>query len=454
MGSEQFVFVDIETDGGSAERGRAIEVAAIKVVDGKIIDTFRSLINPGSDIPYRITKLTGISTADVANAPYFADIASQLHDFMIGSIFVAHNVLFDYSFLKHEFARCDMPFTPKLFCTVKMSRALYPEHKGHSLEKIIARHAIPVSSRHRAYDDALAMYSFVVLAVNQKGADAFANNLALQLKTQSLPPHVDEQSILSLPETPGIYIFEDDQGAPLYVGKSVNIRARVRSHFTNATRVAKEMNMTLRSHNITYTETETEVEALLLESAKVKELRPLLNRKLRRSISQCLVIKQTDDAGYAIFTAENHDIANYANLENVYGVFTSKRSAKSSLESIARTYQLCPKLMGLETAKNACFRTQLGLCRGACLGKESAELYNQRVELALDRLKIETWPYESKVSVAISSFRSLVIDQWIPQGIYDQQTGDYIELPRAFDMDVYKIIRSYIRTHNPSIRLL
>jgi len=454
MGSEEFVFVDIETNGGAGERGRVIEIAAIKVCDGEIIDTYQSLINPGSDIPYWITKLTGITTADVTGAPYFPDIAHELYEFMHGCIFVAHNVLFDYSFLKREFSAVDLTFSPKLFCTVKMSRALYPEHKGHSLEKIITRHNIKTSARHRAYDDALAMYEYVQITIATKGDEAFTDNLALQLKTKSLPPHVDEQIILNLPDTPGVYIFEDDQGAPLYVGKSVNIRSRVRAHFTNATSIAKEMKMTLRSHNITYIQTETEVEALLLESAKVKELQPLLNRRLRRATSQHLVIKHINEEGYATFTLESHDVARYSNLENVYGVYTSKSSAKTSLESIGRTFQLCPKLLGLEPAKGSCFRRQLGLCRGACEGIESPDRYNLRVELALEKLKIDAWPYASKISVAISALRFLVIDQWIPQGVYDQASDSYTELTHNFDMDVYKIIRAYIRANKPRIQLI
>lgn len=454
MDGAEFVFVDIETNGGTGDRGRVIEVAAIKVAGGEIIDRYTSLVNPGSDIPYWITKLTGITNADVAQAPFFADIAERLHAFMQGSIFVAHNVLFDYSFLKREFAAIGLAFTPKLYCTVKMSRALYPEHRGHSLEKIIARHNITTASRHRAYDDALAMYEYVKLTVASKGASAFQANLALQIKTRSLPPNVDEQIILSLPDSPGVYIFEDDTGAPLYVGKSVNIRTRVRSHFTSATSVAKELKMTLRSHNVRYIQTETEIEALLLESAKVKELQPLLNRKLRRATTQHLVIKHATDGGYLSFAIESHDLSQYQNLTDVYGVFPSKSSAKSALESIARTYQLCPRLLGLEPGNGACFRTQLGLCRGACVGKELAGSYNKRVEFALERLKIDTWPYPSRVSIAISPLRSLVIDQWIPQGIYDAEHETYTELQHAFDIDVYKIVRSYIRAHKPLVRLL
>lgn len=451
---KSFVFVDIETNGGSGERGRVIEVAAIKVQGGEIIESFQSLINPGSTIPYWITNLTGIDNNDLSGAPYFHEIADQLYSFLEDSIFVAHNVLFDYSFLKREFAQCDYRFVPKLFCTVKMSRALFPEHKGHSLQKIIERHNLAPSSRHRAYDDALMMFEYVKIALAQKGSEAFEANLALQLKTKTLPPNVDEQIILSLPETAGIYIFEDDTGVPLYVGKSVNIRSRVRSHFTNATSIAKEMRMSLQSHNVTYIQTETEIEALLLESAKVKELQPVHNRKLRRKKTQHILVKSTDEHGYLTFSIESHDLSQYNSLENVYGVFTSKNNAKVKLEELARTYQLCPKLLNLEKTQGSCFRRQLGLCRGACVGKESPASYNTRVELALERSKIETWPYKGSVSVKISSSRSLLIDQWVPLQIYDSDSDNYTSLDGSFDIDTYKIIRSYIRVHSPQIRLV
>lgn len=206
MEKESFVFVDIETNGGSSARGRIIEVAAIKVLDGEIIDTYQTLVNPGSNIPYWITNLTGITTNDLVHAPHFADIAYELFEFLQGSVFVAHNVLFDYSFLKREFAASNYQFNPKLFCTVKMSRALYPEHRGHSLQKIIERHRLTAAHRHRAYDDALAIYNYTKLAISQKGFGAFASNLALQLKTRTLPPNVDTETILNLPETTGIYV--------------------------------------------------------------------------------------------------------------------------------------------------------------------------------------------------------------------------------------------------------
>lgn len=448
------VFVDIETNGGSGARGRVIEVAALKVEGGQITDQFQTLINPGTSIPHWITRLTGITPGELTEAPSFVDIAPQLFDFMSGSVFVAHNVLFDYSFLKREFETVGFTFRPKLFCTVKMSRALFPEHKGHSLQKIIERHGLNPTARHRAHDDARAMYDFVTIAIASKGIDAFTANFSLQLKTRSLPPNVDEQSILELPETSGVYIFEDDSGMPLYVGKSVNIRSRVRSHFTNATTIAKEMRMSLQSHNVRYIQTETEVEALLLESAKVKELQPVFNRKLRRNKTQHILLKSTDSDGYLTFKVESHDLSQYNTLEDVYGVFTGKNQAKLKLEEIARTYQLCPKLLGLEKTKGACFRRQLGLCRSACIGLETPQQYNARVEFALERTKLETWPYQGKIAVAISSVRSMLIDQWIPQQIYDQESDSYTQLDNNFDIDTYKIVRTFIRNNRTAVKLI
>lgn len=454
MFEQPWVFVDIETNGGHGARGRIIEIAAIKVIDGAIIDEYRSLVNPGESVPYWITRLTGINDSDLVHAPYFDEIAATLSDFLTGCIFVAHNVLFDYSFIKRELEAAGYVYQPKLYCTVKMSRALYPEHRGHSLEKIIARHGIQPTHRHRAYDDAKAIYEFALLALREKGYDALRANVVAQLKTRSLPPHVDHDLILSLPESPGVYIFEDDAGMVLYVGKSINIRARVKAHFTSATAIAREMKMALASHNIRYISTETELEALLLESAKVKELQPVFNRKLRRKKTQHIIVRHTDRQGYLGFTIESQDLADYAKLDRVYGVYTTRIQAKNALESACRSYQLCPKLLGLEKSLRFCFRYQLGLCKGACGGLESAAHYNQRVEFALERMRIEAWPYDSKILLPISATRSIVIDQWVPLGIYDTQDESYASLSHSFDIDTYKILRSFIRLHRARVTRL
>lgn len=182
MFDEPVVFVDIETNGGMAgARGRITEIAAIRVEGGEAVETFTSLVNPGGPLPDWITDLTGITDADLVQAPYFDEITESLKRIFDGAIFAAHNVNFDYSFLKDHFSRVGYNYRPKLFCTVKLSRALYPEHKGHSLEKIIGRHNIAVEDRHRALADTQAIYDFTKLAFEEKGKVLFEAAKAKQL---------------------------------------------------------------------------------------------------------------------------------------------------------------------------------------------------------------------------------------------------------------------------------
>ena len=450
------VFLDIETNGGSGERGRITEIALIRVENGEVVEEFSSLVNPGGSIPYWITKLTGITNEDVADAPYFDEIAAEVYRILDGAIFVAHNVRFDFSFIKRQLEALGYIFRPKLFCTVRMSRALYVEHKGHSLEKIINRHKIIVKGRHRAAADAQAILDFTRLAIQEKGYEAFQNAVALQMKTKTLPPNVDEAAFAQLPQGPGIYIFEDSDGSPLYVGKSVNIRSRVMSHFANDTKIAKEMKLSLTSHNISFIETETEIEALLLESAKIKELQPIHNQLLRRTTKQAVLVKQEDENGYATISIESRNLNEETELDSIYGVYTSRMKAKSRLESLMQTFQLCPKLLGLENSKGRCFRSHLGLCKGACAGQESPENYNRRVEYALERSKIEAWPFKGALSVKISQTKALIIDQWVIKGYLTAVEDSEPQLERlvnGFDMDTYKILRAYLRNHTLDTQL-
>lgn len=455
MFSQPVVFVDIETNGQMGSSGRIIEIGILRVENGEITDTFASLVNPGSSVPVWIERLTGITNRELADAPYFDELADEIQKLLDGAIFVAHNVRFDFSFVKSHLKALDITYNPKLFCTVRMSRALYPEHKGHSLEKIIARHNITTGARHRAYDDAKAAFDFMQLAIKEKGMEAFEENVRLQLRTRSLPPHVNEASINALPASPGIYFFNDQDGRPLYIGKSINIRSRVRSHFAGDTNIVKEMKLSQRSYSIDFIQTDTEIEALLLESAKVKELQPIFNRQLRRKSMQSVLMKKMTDDGYITIRIEDRDLGELTNMDDVYGVYPSKRNAKAALETAAKTFQLCPKLLALEKASGACFRYQLGLCKGACLGKEAPELYNRRVELALERSKVESWPFASKIAIRISDAKSLIVNQWIIEGIVHHEFEPVFKaVSNGFDIDTYKILRSFVRTHKSKIVLL
>ena len=263
------VFVDIETTGGSYRNSRVLEVAAIRFENGEITKEFSTLVDPGTRVPPVITSITGITSGDIVGAPKFEDIADELLEMLDGAVFVAHNVRFDYSFLKQEFAMVGSSFNPRLLCTVRLSRFLYSDQKGHSLEKLIARHSIPVLERHRALEDARAILYFSQLAYDHHGPDSFAAALTHQLKSQSLPPHLDLNELERIENVPGVYIFRDEVNQPVYVGKSVTLKKRVLSHFQSTS--PKELKISQQVHHVETIPTGSELAALLLESKMVKE---------------------------------------------------------------------------------------------------------------------------------------------------------------------------------------
>ncbi len=454
MFDQPVVYLDIETSGGSFARSGILEVGAIRVEDGQVVQEYTSLVNPGTAIPFWITNLTGISENDLVHAPYFEDIADELNTILDGAIFIAHHVRFDYSYIKRQLEACGYAYNPKLLCTVRLSRALYPEHKSHSLEKIILRHAIKVGARHRAFDDAKAIKEFAELAYAEHGQEKFAYAVSRQLKTRPLPPNLDESYLENVGNKPGVYVFEDEVGQPIYVGKSVNIRNRVLSHFNADTKLNKEMKLSQTVHKLRVIETSSELEALLLESKMVKELLPVHNRKLRRNKSHLVLVKDVNEQGYTTISVETKDIAQFSDMDRIYGVYTNRSKAKNALEDKLRTYQLCSKLLGLENTKGACFLLQLGKCKGACVGKEPAKAYNARVVIALERSKVESWPYKSAVVISTGTGNSIVVDKWVVLGYLEpvEEAEPYFRpVERTFDIDTYHILRSYIKTHFSSL---
>jgi len=444
------VFVDIETTGGSYRNSRVLEVAAIRFEDGKIVKEFSTLVDPGTRIPPIITSITGITERDIVGAPVFEDIADELLEVLDGAVFVAHNVRFDYSFLKQEFAMIGTTFSPRLLCTVRLSRYLYSEHKGHSLEKLIARHSIPVLERHRALEDARAILYFSQLAFDQHGPDNFADALTHQLKSQSLPPNLDLNELETIENVPGVYIFKDETHQPVYVGKSVTLKKRVLSHFQSTS--PKEVKVSQQVYHVETIPTGSELAALLLESKLIKELKPLYNRMLRRVSTYAMLVKKEQD-GYSNLAVVSGNVDNETDLSTIYGVYSNRVKAKQTIIELTRTYQLCPILMGIEKGKSACFSYSLGRCKGACIGKEDAASYNARFETALERSKLSEWPFDGSIIVPVNEAgETVVINNWIVQRFNDEDGNELIiDAEPNFDLDEYKIIRRFIKENRSRI---
>ncbi|MFM1909291.1 MAG: hypothetical protein RLZZ591_2968, partial [Pseudomonadota bacterium] len=342
-----YVFLDLETTGGNPVSDRITEVALVRMTQEQEVARWSTLINPGTPIPRFITGLTGISDEMVAEAPSFAEIAKQLLALLEGAVLAAHNVRFDHGFLKNEFARCEVDLRVKTLCTVRLSRKLYPQHRSHGLDAIMQRHGLHTVARHRAMGDVDMVLAWLNQAQNELGAAKVrAAAQALLTGSASLPPQL-ETPMQDIPDGPGVYLFYGEGALPLYVGKSVNLRTRVLSHFQADHKVAREMRLAQETRRVEWRQTAGELGALLLESRLVKELQPMHNRQLRRE-NDLWSWRLADDPGvHPPLTLVRGDEFEGSSLDQLYGVYRSRKQATEALRELAEVHLLCLQNLGL-----------------------------------------------------------------------------------------------------------
>ena len=365
------VFLDIETTGGSHTRDRITEVALIKIDDGEVMSTWETLINPCMPIPRNITGLTAISDEMVKDAPKFEEIAGDLYSHLEGMVMTAHNSRFDYGFLKAEYKRMGGTLKLRTLCTVKLSRTLYPHVEGHSLDAIMQRFGLATKARHRGMGDVQLMLDFLEAAKRDLGSVTVLDAINLQLKGPTLPVGVDDSFLNEIKDVPGVYLFYDDTNLPLYIGKSIKLRTRVLNHFASDHVTATEMELAQKVKRVEWKETAGELGALLLEAKLVKSMQPAYNRLLRKH-QKLYAIQMSEQLNVLpwlkIVTLEDVDPSE---LEFLYGIFKTKKSAKQLIYKLVDEFQLCCKVLGLEKGKGKCFGEHVGKCSGVCVGKEN-----------------------------------------------------------------------------------
>lgn len=442
--------VDVETTGGSPSANRVIEIGIIRLTPQGSARRYQSVVNPGCPVPSFIRQLTGISTAETDAAPTFEEIAPQVSELLKDAVFVAHNARFDYGFIKQEFARLGLPFTARTLCSARLSRALYPQHRHHDLSSIITRFGLSVSHRHRALDDAEAVERFIDKACAELGEPAVTAAAERLLGRAAARTGLPAAMFDGLPEAPGVYIFKDAQGDPLYVGKSRNIRERVLSHFYEDTTAKKELEMTQKAASIEHIRTPGELSALLLESQLIKRLDPYYNRQLRRSAGPVCACRSTDERGYPTVTLTRHDGS--IDDEAVLGFYRGVHQAKSALSKICEEHALCPRLIGLEKGKGPCFSHHLHKCRGACIGHESADSYGRRFEAAFPDKGPLHWPYPAAVSIEERGTDDgpgevFIIERWrlLAHIRYDGSSGHTRVLDAEFEPDTCRVLQRALR---------
>lgn len=454
---ERLVFVDLETTGVRSFYDRIIEIGIIRVENNEIVSTYHSLINPETHIPPEITMITGITGNDLENAPTFRQIKHDILEELIDSVFVAHNVRFDYSFLKNEFLREEINFSSRHFCTVRLSRMLYPTFPRHNLDTIIQQLNIPVQNRHRALDDAKVLYHFYKHMQQTIAPDMLEQAIYKSMKKPSLPLKLEQSMLDSIPEKPGVYIFYAGDGTPLYVGKSINLKNRVLDHFSSDIHSPTEMKISQQIESIETITTAGELGALFLESELIKKKLPLYNKRSRIKRELIALKSKLNQDGYHECFLEPITTINADQLHSFLGFFKSRKQAKTYLAELARKYGLCERYLGLENTQGACFAYRLGRCNGACIGKEKQLLYNMKFLTAFAITKIQTWPFSGPIIIqeeeTTGNKEYFLIDQWCyigkiiidPHGSTKESLTDAVQ----FDLDIYKILKQYLKKAKP-----
>ncbi|CAH0246924.1 putative ATP-dependent helicase DinG homolog [Pedobacter sp. Bi27] len=373
-----YAVVDIETTGGHASANGITEVA-INIHDGnEIVESYTTLINPKQPIPVYITALTGIDDNMLLDAPTFDDVALQIYQLLNDKIFVAHNVNFDYSFLKHHLAAAGYDLQCKKLCTVRLSRKLIPGKSSYSLGKLCTALQIPIQNRHRAAGDADATSILFNLLLEYDQEGIIAEMLKKTSKEQVLPPHLDKASILRLPHQPGVYYFKDSKGKIIYVGKAKDLKKRVTSHFTGNTPNRQRQDFLRTIHDVDHVICGTELMALILEANEIKRLWPENNRAMKRYEHKYDLYIFEDQNGYLRLAIDKHKKNN-----NSFQSFNSLLEGYNFLNQLVDKYQLCAKLCYLQKTATKCYAHENGQCFGACSGIETVSVYNKKLNTAL-----------------------------------------------------------------------
>lgn len=369
-----YAIVDIETTGGYAENHRITEVAIFNHDGIQVTDTYHTLINPGRNIPYYITGLTGITTEMVLDSPAFEEIAEEVFKRLEGKVFVAHNAHFDYSFLKKEFEQVGINWQSKKLCTVRLSRKIIPGLRSYSLGSLAESLGIEISNRHRAGGDAAATVKIFDQLLRRDREGYIVKALKRNSGETILPPNLPKEEFDRLPSLPGVYYFLNARGNIIYVGKAINIKKRIAGHFTGDAREWSRSKIRNEIHHVTYELTGNELIALILESQEIRRLWPKYNQAQKFKVEEWGIFDYEDRNGYLRFSV-NIVVRGSRPLMR----FSTKGEAWNFLWEKVRDFELCPKLSGLQISKGLCFDYQSGGCHGACMCIESVKKYNRRV---------------------------------------------------------------------------
>ncbi|WP_018156183.1 DEDD exonuclease domain-containing protein [Demetria terragena] len=379
-----FVVVDLETTGGSAAESAITEIGAVKVRGGEHLGEFQTLVDPGRAIPAFISVLTGITDRMVAEAPTIDQALPAFLEFSRDAVLVAHNAPFDITFLKAAAAQLDIPWPRfRVIDTAHLARQLVtrdeaPNRKLGSLARLFGASTTP---DHRALHDARATVDVLHALLGRVGSLGVTTLEELSSYTSRVAPAQRRKRFLAdgLPSAPGVYIFKDSEGRPLYVGTSVDIQRRVRTYFTSSEQRTRMAEMVGIATSVTPIVCPTSLEANVRELRLIATHKPRYNRRSRHP-ERAVWVKLTVEPfpRLSIVKQVREDGARYV------GPFSGRRQATQAIAAVHEAIPLrqCTRRLSPTKIESACALAELGRCGAPCAGQQTVADYSAVVAQA------------------------------------------------------------------------
>ncbi len=371
-----FVVVDLETTGGSHLTESITEIGAVKVRGGEVLGQFQTLVNPARAIPPFIAVLTGISDGMVADAPRLSTALPEFLEFARGAVLVAHNAPFDLGFLKTGCARLDLTWPGfDSLDTARLARRVLTRDEAPSckLSALASLFRATTEPCHRALADARATVDVLHGLLERVGGQGVQSMEELRTFSAQVSPEQRRKRHLAdaLPRLPGVYLFRDSQGRVLYVGKSVDLRQRVRTYFTASEMRTRMAEMVACADRVDPVVCATPLEAEVRELRLIAEHRPKYNRRSRFP-EKVVWVKLTAEAFPRLSLVRK--VGDDEQKGAVYlGPFGSARSAELAAAAVHEAIPLrqCTGRLSATRPSTACVLAEMGRCGAPCLGVEA-----------------------------------------------------------------------------------
>ncbi len=386
LATAELVAVDTETNGRGGGGCELTEVGAVLVGGGELHDTWESLVRVEAPLSRGIERLTGITQGMVDGAPPPAEVLPELADLLRGRVMVAHNASFDRRVLAEAFERAGLDWPdPPVLCTVSMARRFAPLVRQRKLASLAGALGIEVDAVHRALPDALTCARILCALFPRLCAHAATVGDAVALlgarrrrERSSGPPAVrrppaDRPDMSALPQDPGVYVFRDERGRPLYVGKSVSLRTRARAHF------CAPAGWTERAEIADYRSTNSELGALVLENRLIKRWRPPGNTALKRT-DRWVYVRCRLDIEYPVLEVSPEPAEGRAVS---IGPLRGRAAARELADHLTSMFRLRHCGRRMKRREHPSMYGQMGRCCSPCLGDLDPNAYRRQLDAAL-----------------------------------------------------------------------